>query len=153
MTRSTVLHGEHQVVQFAVPTLRQTTIDVFFQKNGALSDMDGVVNIGNEAKDQIGDPNSDLDLIHQNSDLDLISAIEARPSEYCFVCPICPDELGSRRDFVVYKTSKTLWQHWNVHLERRRRGGAHAAEGGRKRTRQRLAGCTPAHKQACRSST
>jgi hypothetical protein len=39
------LHGEHHVVEFAVPTLRQTTIDVFFQKNGALSNMDGVVDI------------------------------------------------------------------------------------------------------------
>ena len=42
--------------------MRQPTIDVFFQKNGKLCDMENVCDIGDIPEDQISDQSSDLDV-------------------------------------------------------------------------------------------
>jgi hypothetical protein len=107
----TICNG-HQVVNFDAPKQHQTTIENYFMPSGHMADMDDVIDIKDNEHDNDG---TGVDSSGSSDELTISSATRANPAEKCFVCPKCPEEVGRKRDLVVYRTSKTLWQHWDAH--------------------------------------
>ena len=97
---------EHVVENFETAEVTQPTILTFFTKSGQLCDMQGVEVINEEEND-------DSSTFQTNPET--LCANKVAPPEDCYICPLCPDDLENRRNLVVYRTSKTLWQHWDAH--------------------------------------
>jgi hypothetical protein len=100
--------SEHQVVNFEAPKQHQRTIDAYYGPSGSILDVDSVLEIAEREYVANDDHIPEFQLEHSNSS-------GVRPPETCYICPKCPDDIGKGRDLIVYNTSKTLWQHWDVH--------------------------------------
>ena len=95
--------SEHNVENFEAPKQIQQRIDSYYQPNGILITADIQVS---ESRERNGCESDNQEFFDASKG--------ATPPQMCYICPACPEDLGSRRNCVVYRTPKTLWQHWDT---------------------------------------
>jgi hypothetical protein len=104
---------EHLVENFEAPKQKQQRIDSYYQPDGDLMTVDIQVNENVQNSECESDESNTSETETNQEVFDASTGVT--PPQMCLICPACPEDLGSRRNCVVYRTPKTLWQHWDKH--------------------------------------